>query len=307
MGCSPPPRRGARQRRRHMAWLAAAPAAAALFVPRMPARPQLFAAATPGRLFAAPAAPAAQPRLCAASAARRGPGRGERLRGAPSRGAARPTRPPRGGAPAGWSSSAPRCSASSSASCRARRPRPLLGRRARALWRAGLGRPLRGPAHRERCAGGAGPRPAGGGLPRWARGGSRRGAPAALPSHDAADRGRGDRGADPILRRWHRSQFYSLQLRLPLGLRLTKCQDPGPRCGAFVVEEVLPGGTGEASGAVLQGDILQSLSVVADNMDIGGGHGHEDRGFRLERRRRFRPLQAVHVRCHVHRHDGRSG
>mmetsp|Transcript_2089 Transcript_2089/g.6822 ORF Transcript_2089/g.6822 Transcript_2089/m.6822 type:complete len:320 (+) Transcript_2089:33-992(+) len=62
--------------------------------------------------------------------------------------------------------------------------------------------------------------------------------------------------------------FYALQAQLPLGLNLTK-RDSGSLFGAFVVEDVLPGGAAEASGEVRPGDILQALTVVMEGSDLG--------------------------------------
>mmetsp|Transcript_63424 Transcript_63424/g.127147 ORF Transcript_63424/g.127147 Transcript_63424/m.127147 type:complete len:317 (+) Transcript_63424:58-1008(+) len=62
--------------------------------------------------------------------------------------------------------------------------------------------------------------------------------------------------------------FYVVQARLPLGLELQK-RDGGGLMGAFVVENVLPGGAADASGEVTVGDVLQAVTVVMDNQDLG--------------------------------------
>jgi len=64
------------------------------------------------------------------------------------------------------------------------------------------------------------------------------------------------------------SAFYSVEARLPLGLSLTK-QGSGQLCGAFLVDDVLEGGSAKASGKILAGDILQALTVVMDGSDLG--------------------------------------
>jgi len=62
--------------------------------------------------------------------------------------------------------------------------------------------------------------------------------------------------------------FYCVTASLPLGLNITK-RVSGPLLGAFVIENVLPGGSAEASGKILPGDILQALTIVADSADLG--------------------------------------
>lgn len=62
--------------------------------------------------------------------------------------------------------------------------------------------------------------------------------------------------------------FYAVQARLPLGLNITK-RDSGKLLGAFVVENVMPGGAAEAGGEILAGDVLQALTVIMDSSDMG--------------------------------------
>ncbi|CAE8665248.1 unnamed protein product [Polarella glacialis] len=63
--------------------------------------------------------------------------------------------------------------------------------------------------------------------------------------------------------------FFLVHASLPLGLKLTK-RESGPLQGAFVVEEVLHGGSAERSGLILPGDVLQALTVVAEGPDRSG-------------------------------------
>jgi len=62
--------------------------------------------------------------------------------------------------------------------------------------------------------------------------------------------------------------FYSVCVELPLGLKLTKV-DEGSLMGAFLVDEVMKGGSAAAAGEVVAGDVLHALTVVADRADLG--------------------------------------
>eukprot|EP00442_Polarella_glacialis_P047607 CAMPEP_0115107370 /NCGR_PEP_ID=MMETSP0227-20121206/37272_1 /TAXON_ID=89957 /ORGANISM="Polarella glacialis, Strain CCMP 1383" /LENGTH=354 /DNA_ID=CAMNT_0002505269 /DNA_START=37 /DNA_END=1101 /DNA_ORIENTATION=+ len=62
--------------------------------------------------------------------------------------------------------------------------------------------------------------------------------------------------------------FYSVRAALPLGLNLTK-RTRGALQGAFVVEDVLAGGSAEAGGQILQGDVLHAVSAVNDGTTQG--------------------------------------
>eukprot|EP00929_Paragymnodinium_shiwhaense_P024084 TRINITY_DN14928_c0_g1_i1.p1 TRINITY_DN14928_c0_g1~~TRINITY_DN14928_c0_g1_i1.p1 ORF type:complete len:397 (+),score=78.25 TRINITY_DN14928_c0_g1_i1:128-1192(+) len=55
------------------------------------------------------------------------------------------------------------------------------------------------------------------------------------------------------------SNFFSVNAPLPLGLNITK-RSSGRLRGAFVVEDVFPGGSAEADGRIQSGDILQSIT-----------------------------------------------
>jgi len=57
--------------------------------------------------------------------------------------------------------------------------------------------------------------------------------------------------------------FYLFQAPMPLGLNITKMSD-GPLQNAFVVQNVVEGGSAEASRLVLPGDVVQAVSVVGD-------------------------------------------
>lgn len=63
--------------------------------------------------------------------------------------------------------------------------------------------------------------------------------------------------------------FYLVRASLPLGLKLAK-KESGSLHGAFVVEEVLPGGSAESCGQILPGDVLQALTAVAEGSDRSG-------------------------------------
>mmetsp|Transcript_73093 Transcript_73093/g.144962 ORF Transcript_73093/g.144962 Transcript_73093/m.144962 type:complete len:359 (+) Transcript_73093:57-1133(+) len=62
--------------------------------------------------------------------------------------------------------------------------------------------------------------------------------------------------------------FYSLCVDLPLGLKLTKV-DHGSLMGAFLVEEVMEGGSVAAVGEVVAGDVLHAVTMVGDQADLG--------------------------------------
>jgi len=62
--------------------------------------------------------------------------------------------------------------------------------------------------------------------------------------------------------------FYSLYAEFPLGLKLTKV-DKGSLMGAFLVEEVMKGGSAAAAGEVVEGDVLHALTMVGDQADLG--------------------------------------
>lgn len=64
------------------------------------------------------------------------------------------------------------------------------------------------------------------------------------------------------------SSFFALTASLPLGLNLTKETD-GALNGAFLVRDVLPGGSAAASGQVVEGDVLQAMTIVPERMDMG--------------------------------------
>jgi len=57
--------------------------------------------------------------------------------------------------------------------------------------------------------------------------------------------------------------FYLFQAPMPLGLNITKMSD-GPLQNAFVIQNVVEGGSAESSGLVLPGDVVQAVSVVSD-------------------------------------------
>jgi len=59
------------------------------------------------------------------------------------------------------------------------------------------------------------------------------------------------------------ASFYLFKAPLPLGLNITK-MGSGPLQNAFVVQNTVPGGSAEASGMVLPGDVLQAVTVVSD-------------------------------------------
>jgi len=73
------------------------------------------------------------------------------------------------------------------------------------------------------------------------------------------------------------SVFYLVRAPLPLGLNMTKRQK-GDLQGAFVVENVLPGGSASKSGEILPGDILQALTVVSSASGLGSA-GSENQEF----------------------------
>lgn len=64
------------------------------------------------------------------------------------------------------------------------------------------------------------------------------------------------------------ASFYSVRAPLPLGLKLTK-RESGKLQGAFVVEDVVAGGSAEASGKILAGDVLQALTIVSGSAGLG--------------------------------------
>jgi len=63
--------------------------------------------------------------------------------------------------------------------------------------------------------------------------------------------------------------FYLIRAGLPLGLKFST-GEAGGTGGAFIVEEVIPGGSAECCGQILPGDVLQALTVVAEGSDRSG-------------------------------------
>lgn len=64
------------------------------------------------------------------------------------------------------------------------------------------------------------------------------------------------------------SAFYLVRAQLPLGLKLSKSEQ-GYLMGTFVVEGVIPGGSAEASGNILKGDVLHALTFVEGAAGLG--------------------------------------
>jgi len=64
------------------------------------------------------------------------------------------------------------------------------------------------------------------------------------------------------------SAFFLVRAPLPLGLNVTK-RSGGELSGAFVVEDVLPGGSVFEARKVLPGDVLQALTVVSGSAGLG--------------------------------------
>lgn len=63
------------------------------------------------------------------------------------------------------------------------------------------------------------------------------------------------------------SQFFTFQARLPLGLNIT-LREKGALRGSFVVENVLPGGSGAASGMIQPGDVVHALTTIVTTMGV---------------------------------------
>jgi len=63
------------------------------------------------------------------------------------------------------------------------------------------------------------------------------------------------------------STFVTVEATLPLGLNIT-LRERGDLRGSFVVEDVLPGGFGEASGSIQTGDVLQALTTRVTSMGV---------------------------------------
>lgn len=62
--------------------------------------------------------------------------------------------------------------------------------------------------------------------------------------------------------------FYSLCTGFPVGLKLTKV-DEGSLMGAFLVEELVEGGSAAVAGEVMAGDVLHAVTGVGDQADLG--------------------------------------
>jgi len=62
--------------------------------------------------------------------------------------------------------------------------------------------------------------------------------------------------------------FYELTIPVPLGLQLARI-DSGDMYGAYIVEDIIEGGSAFASGEVVVGDLLHALTVVYDRQSLG--------------------------------------